>query len=58
MICYLGRKTKGEIEGTILFDGEPRSDAIMRSAAYVMQDNVHYSVLTVYETLMFAAKLR
>jgi ABC-type multidrug transport system ATPase subunit len=52
------RKSKGEISGQILFNGEERSIGIMRQTAYVMQDNVHIPVLTVRETLQFAARLR
>jgi hypothetical protein len=51
------RKSKGEISGQILFNGEERSIGIMRQTAYVMQDTVHIPVLTVRETLQFAARL-
>jgi len=40
------RKTTGEIGGDILFNGSLCTPAIMRSSAYVMQDNVHIGVLT------------
>ena len=53
-----GRKTTGEIHGDILFNGMVRSNLIMRSTAYVMQDNVHIPELTVRESLMYAACLR
>ena len=52
------RKTTGEITGDILFNGAERSAAVMRSSAYVMQDNVHIGVLTVRQTLTYAAELR
>jgi len=52
------RKSKGEIKGQILFNGEERTDGIMRQTSYVMQDNVHIFVLTVRETLYYAARLR
>jgi ABC-type multidrug transport system ATPase subunit len=53
-----GRKTTGEIQGDILFNGVDRSPSITRSSAYVMQDNAHIGVLTVKQTLMYAAELR
>jgi len=53
-----GRKNTGELLGDILFNGAPRTLTIMKSAAYVMQDNVHIGVLTVRESLRFAAELR
>jgi ABC-type multidrug transport system ATPase subunit len=53
-----GRKTTGEINGDILFNGGEVTPAIMRSSAYVMQDNVHIGVLTVRQTLTYAAHLR
>lgn len=52
------RKTTGEIAGDILFNGASRTASIMRSSAYVMQDNVHIGVLTVRQTLNYAAALR
>mmetsp|Transcript_1087 Transcript_1087/g.1754 ORF Transcript_1087/g.1754 Transcript_1087/m.1754 type:complete len:1273 (+) Transcript_1087:64-3882(+) len=52
------RKTTGEIGGDILFNGAEVTTAIMRSSAYVMQDNVHIGVLTVRQTLTYAARLR
>jgi ABC-type multidrug transport system ATPase subunit/ABC-type multidrug transport system permease subunit len=53
-----GRKTTGEIVGDILFNGGERTRAVIRSSAYVMQDNVHIGVLTVRQTLHYAAHLR
>ena len=53
-----GRKTVGSISGDILFNGSPRSPAIMKSVAYVMQDNVHIGTLSVRQTLYYAAELR
>ncbi len=53
-----GRKTTGEISGDILFNGSPRTMDVVRSSAYVMQDNVHIGCLTVRQTLRFAANLR
>lgn len=48
----------GKIEGEIYFNGNPRTEALVRSSAYVMQDNVHIGALTVRQTLTFAARLR
>lgn len=53
-----GRKTVGKIEGNIYFNGGCHSSAVLRSSAYVMQDNVHLGALTVRQTLMYAAQLR
>lgn len=52
------RKTTGEIEGDILFNGSECTPAVLRSSAYVMQDNVHIGVLTVRQTLTYACRLR
>ena len=52
------RKTVGEITGKILFDGMERTPAIMKSTAYVLQDNVNIPYLTVRQTLLYAAHLR
>lgn len=49
-----GRKTTGEITGEIHYNGTPE----LKSSAYVMQDNVHIPLLTVRETIYFAAQLR
>jgi ABC-type multidrug transport system ATPase subunit len=48
------RKTTGEITGEILYNNSP----ILKSMAYVMQDNVHIGLLTVRQSLYFAAQLR
>lgn len=53
-----GRKTTGDITGDILFNGAERSSMVMRSSAYVMQDNVHIGVLTVKESMNYAGLLR
>lgn len=50
----VGRKNTGVIEGDIFFNGETRTAEIMKSAAYVMQDNVHFGTLTVRQSLYFA----
>lgn len=53
-----GRKTSGFIGGTLLFNNHVRTPAIQRASAYVMQDNLHISVLTVRETLLYAVLFR
>lgn len=53
-----GRKNTGELRGEIMFNGAPKTRLLMKSAAYVMQDNVHIGVLTVRESLRYAAQLR
>jgi ABC-type multidrug transport system ATPase subunit/ABC-type multidrug transport system permease subunit len=52
------RKTVGEITGEIYINGKLRTRAMMKSTAYVMQDNAHIPTLTVRETMYFAAQLR
>jgi len=59
MDVLAGRKTQGLIEGTILVNGEPKNDASFnRVAGYVEQMDAHIPNATVYESLMFSAKLR
>jgi ABC-type multidrug transport system fused ATPase/permease subunit len=52
------RKTIGDITGEIYINGRERTRSMMKSTAYVMQDNAHIGSLTVKETLFFAALLR
>ena len=52
------RKTVGMISGDVLFNGSPRTGAVSRASSYVMQDNMLIGVLTVRESLVFAARLR
>ncbi|GAQ82936.1 ABC transporter G family [Klebsormidium nitens] len=48
----------GTLDGEILVNGKPRENTFKRITAYVMQDDVLYSSLTVQETLTTAALLR
>eukprot|EP01039_Chlorochromonas_danica_P003350 gene3350-3673_t len=48
------RKNTGEITGEILYNQSP----VLKNTAYVMQDNIHIGLLTVKESLYFAAQLR
>ena len=47
-----------QIGGEVYFNGVPRSREVMRRTAYVMQDDVHVTELTVRQNLYFAAQLR
>lgn len=54
-----GRIAGGDIQGSILVNGNPRSSSSWRKTiAYVEQDDVLYQNLSVKETLYYAAKLR
>jgi ABC-type multidrug transport system ATPase subunit/ABC-type multidrug transport system permease subunit len=48
------RKSTGKMSGEITYNGSPE----MKSSSYVMQDNVHIGVLTVRESIYYAAELR
>lgn len=48
----------GQLEGSILVNGKPRGRGFRSISAYVMQDDVLFSNLTVRETFEFAAKMR
>ena len=48
------RKNTGIISGTITYNGVNE----LKSFAYVMQDNVHIGILTVRESIKYAAELR
>ena len=48
------RKNTGVINGDITYNGMNE----MKSFAYVMQDNVHIGILTVRESITYAAELR
>jgi ATP-binding cassette subfamily G (WHITE) protein 2 len=54
-----GRKSSGNISGTILINGSPvNMNAFRQDSAYVMQDDLLYSFLTVKEILLFTADLK
>ncbi|OMH85053.1 ABC transporter G family member 22 [Zancudomyces culisetae] len=54
-----GRVTGGIVTGEILFNGSRRVESqFKKMIAYVEQDDLLYPTLTVYETLLYAAKLR
>jgi ABC-type multidrug transport system ATPase subunit len=47
-----------KVEGRVLFNGAPLTKRLRRSVGYVMQDDLLYAALTVFETLHYAAQLR
>ncbi|KAK1292848.1 ABC transporter G family member 6 [Acorus calamus] len=54
-----GRIASGSLEGRVALDGAEMSPTLVkRTSAYVMQDDRLFPMLTVYETLMFAADFR
>lgn len=52
------RKDLKQMTGTLLHDGHQRTGLNTQDAAYVLQTDVALSTLTVFETLMFAARFR
>ncbi|CAI7737409.1 unnamed protein product [Closterium sp. NIES-54] len=46
------------LAGQVLVNGRPRDESFRRISAYVMQDDLMFSTLTVWETLQTAAMLR
>jgi ABC-type multidrug transport system ATPase subunit len=54
-----GRKPPGmTVTGDILFNGSPLSRSLKSNIGYVLQDDLLFDSLTVYETLLYAARLR
>ncbi|XP_038978038.1 ABC transporter G family member STR2-like [Phoenix dactylifera] len=54
-----GRIASGSLKGRVSLDGAEMSPSLIkRSSAYIMQDDRLFPMLTVYETLMFAADFR
>lgn len=54
-----GRIASGSLQGMVSLDGKEISPGLIkRSSAYIMQDDRLFPMLTVYETLMFAADFR
>jgi len=52
------RKLTGTWSGEIYINDSPRSSLFSRETAYVLQDDIHISTLTVEETLLYAAWTR
>lgn len=54
-----GRIASGSLKGKVSLDGKEMSPSLIkRTSAYIMQDDRLFPMLTVYETLMFAADFR
>ncbi|KAJ7943800.1 ABC transporter-like protein [Quillaja saponaria] len=54
-----GRIASGSLKGRVSLDGVEMSPSLVkRTSAYIMQDDRLFPMLTVYETLMFAADFR
>ncbi len=54
-----GRFNQGELQGQILVNGMPRDPKkFIQQVAYVEQDDLLFSMMTVKETVSFSAKLR
>ncbi|XP_065873715.1 ABC transporter G family member STR2-like [Euphorbia lathyris] len=54
-----GRIASGSLKGRVSFDGTEMSPSLIkRTSAYIMQEDRLFPMLTVYETLMFAADFR
>ncbi|WPT14308.1 ABC transporter G family member 9 [Picochlorum sp. SENEW3] len=54
-----GRAQKSmKVRGRVMFNGESLDKSVKRKIGFVMQDDLMYESLTVYETLYFAAMLR
>ncbi|KXZ56523.1 hypothetical protein GPECTOR_1g47 [Gonium pectorale] len=59
MDVIAGRKTVGEISGSITVNGHPKDQASWaRSSGYVEQMDLHTPAATVLEALLFSARLR
>jgi ABC-type multidrug transport system ATPase subunit len=54
-----GRQQRSmRVSGNVIFNGQPLTKSMKRKIGYVMQDDLLYESLTVYETLYYAAMLR
>lgn len=53
-----GRKTTGQVEGSLLVDGRPVDSSFSRQAGFAMQADIHEPLSTVRECLQFSAILR
>ncbi|XP_076955784.1 ABC transporter G family member STR2-like [Bidens hawaiensis] len=54
-----GRIASGSLKGKVSLDGNEMSPSLIkRTSAYIMQDDRLFPMLTVYETLLFAADFR
>ncbi|PNH02532.1 ABC transporter G family member 26, partial [Tetrabaena socialis] len=51
LLALLGGRSTARLEGTITFNGAKMNKAVKRKLGYVMQDDLLFAELTVYETL-------
>jgi ABC-type multidrug transport system ATPase subunit len=60
VLSVLGGRTPASVkmEGTVLYNGKKLDKKTKRRVGYVLQDDLLYETLTVFETLYFAAMLR
>ncbi|XVF24885.1 hypothetical protein REPUB_Repub13aG0166000 [Reevesia pubescens] len=59
MDVLAGRKTGGYIEGSIKISGFPKKqETFARISGYCEQNDIHSPYLTVYESLLYSARLR
>jgi ABC-type multidrug transport system ATPase subunit len=60
LLSILGGRTPKQTraEGQVMFNGARITKRVKRQIGFVLQDDLLYATLTVYETLLFAAMLR
>eukprot|EP00253_Pinus_taeda_P001194 PITA_01194 len=58
LLKIIGGRIQGKLTGSLTYNGVPYSNALKRRIGFVTQEDILYDKLTVYETLLFAAKLR
>ncbi|KAK9815539.1 hypothetical protein WJX72_005401 [[Myrmecia] bisecta] len=60
LLSHIGGRTQRAMrkQGEVLFDGQQLTKAAKRHVGFVMQDDLLYASLTVWETLYYAALLR
>ena len=54
----LSQRKTGDISGDILINGHPPGKDYKRQIAFVTQDDIFLSQLTVHQTLLYQAQLR
>ena len=58
LLSALGGRLQGNLNGKITYNGQPFTGPIRRRTGFVSQDDILYPHLTVFETLLFTARLR
>ena len=53
-----GREKDSAWNGSVLYNGQPRTEEYKRVTGFVDKNDTHIALLTVYETLYFSARLR